>query len=318
MTEVRAEIAANVWKVTSRSGQVVEAGAALAILESMKMEIPVESPGGRHGGRGPRAPRRPRRRGRRHRRRRLSAPPSSSILGRLGSTSRRAPAALRRLSGSPRRPGGPEALVARLDVVAVGRLGDGVRRTQDHVGLLDQHPAMVAAIGDLGQPAQAVELADHHRRHPSPGLADLVEGPVDQALVADPGLDEPDLAIAVAVGPAVADPALDDHAQPVAQPVDARQGGERVVDRRRQRPDGDLDQLVDGEGQVLGRVRWGPVDVGPPQLVGHERRRRRAATPGPAVDRLDHEVARPVDQLDDGVVRRRPCATSRRWLTYCR
>lgn len=35
---------ANVWKVTVAEGQRVEAGAELMILESMKMEIPVESP----------------------------------------------------------------------------------------------------------------------------------------------------------------------------------------------------------------------------------------------------------------------------------
>jgi acetyl-CoA carboxylase biotin carboxyl carrier protein len=45
MTEVRAEIAANVWKVTVEVGQSVVEGQTLAILESMKMEIPVESPG---------------------------------------------------------------------------------------------------------------------------------------------------------------------------------------------------------------------------------------------------------------------------------
>jgi len=44
MTEVRAEIPANVWKVTAEIGQVVAVGDVLAVLESMKMEIPVESP----------------------------------------------------------------------------------------------------------------------------------------------------------------------------------------------------------------------------------------------------------------------------------
>jgi acetyl-CoA carboxylase biotin carboxyl carrier protein len=44
MTEVRAEISANVWKVTVETGQPVEVGQTLAVLESMKMEIPVESP----------------------------------------------------------------------------------------------------------------------------------------------------------------------------------------------------------------------------------------------------------------------------------
>jgi acetyl-CoA carboxylase biotin carboxyl carrier protein len=46
MTDVRAEITANVWKVAAEVGQVVVAGDTLAVLESMKMEIPVESPVG--------------------------------------------------------------------------------------------------------------------------------------------------------------------------------------------------------------------------------------------------------------------------------
>ena len=44
VTEVRAEITANVWQVHAEVGQQVAEGDTLAILESMKMEIPVESP----------------------------------------------------------------------------------------------------------------------------------------------------------------------------------------------------------------------------------------------------------------------------------
>lgn len=44
MANVEAEMVANVWKVLVRPGQQVAAGEALVILESMKMEIPVESP----------------------------------------------------------------------------------------------------------------------------------------------------------------------------------------------------------------------------------------------------------------------------------
>ena len=44
MTEVRAEIAANVWQVHVEAGQAVSEGDTLVILESMKMEIPVEAP----------------------------------------------------------------------------------------------------------------------------------------------------------------------------------------------------------------------------------------------------------------------------------
>ncbi|MFZ4517782.1 MAG: biotin/lipoyl-binding carrier protein [Microthrixaceae bacterium] len=43
-TEVRAEITANVWQVPAEPGQKVAEGDELAILESMKMEIPVTAP----------------------------------------------------------------------------------------------------------------------------------------------------------------------------------------------------------------------------------------------------------------------------------
>ena len=42
--EVLAEMVANVWKVLVAPGDEVAEGDALCILESMKMEIPVESP----------------------------------------------------------------------------------------------------------------------------------------------------------------------------------------------------------------------------------------------------------------------------------
>ena len=44
MIEVRAEITANVWQVPVEVGQQVSEGETLIILESMKMEIPVEAP----------------------------------------------------------------------------------------------------------------------------------------------------------------------------------------------------------------------------------------------------------------------------------
>ncbi len=42
--DVHAELAANVWKVLVEPGTVVAEGDVLMILESMKMEIPVEAP----------------------------------------------------------------------------------------------------------------------------------------------------------------------------------------------------------------------------------------------------------------------------------
>ena len=43
-TEVEAEIAGNVWKVERAVGDRVEQDDVLIIIESMKMEIPVEAP----------------------------------------------------------------------------------------------------------------------------------------------------------------------------------------------------------------------------------------------------------------------------------
>ena len=41
MSEIHAEMVANVWKVVATQGDTVEDGDTLVILESMKMEIPV-------------------------------------------------------------------------------------------------------------------------------------------------------------------------------------------------------------------------------------------------------------------------------------
>jgi acetyl-CoA carboxylase biotin carboxyl carrier protein len=41
MSEVRAEMVANVWRVVAAEGDTVADGDTLVILESMKMEIPV-------------------------------------------------------------------------------------------------------------------------------------------------------------------------------------------------------------------------------------------------------------------------------------
>jgi acetyl-CoA carboxylase biotin carboxyl carrier protein len=41
--EVLAEMVANVWKVLVSAGDAIDAGDPICILESMKMEIPVEA-----------------------------------------------------------------------------------------------------------------------------------------------------------------------------------------------------------------------------------------------------------------------------------
>jgi biotin carboxyl carrier protein len=45
VTEIRAEMVANVWKVVAAQGDQVSDGDTLVILESMKMEIPVLAEG---------------------------------------------------------------------------------------------------------------------------------------------------------------------------------------------------------------------------------------------------------------------------------
>jgi acetyl-CoA carboxylase biotin carboxyl carrier protein len=46
MTEVKAELVGNLWKIVVELGQVVEEDDTLMILESMKMEIPITAPTG--------------------------------------------------------------------------------------------------------------------------------------------------------------------------------------------------------------------------------------------------------------------------------
>jgi biotin carboxyl carrier protein len=43
-TQVEAQITGNVWKIEKAVGDVVGDGETILILESMKMEIPVEAP----------------------------------------------------------------------------------------------------------------------------------------------------------------------------------------------------------------------------------------------------------------------------------
>jgi biotin carboxyl carrier protein len=44
MASVRSEVAGSIWKIEVAVGQKVAQGDALIIIESMKMEIPVEAP----------------------------------------------------------------------------------------------------------------------------------------------------------------------------------------------------------------------------------------------------------------------------------
>jgi acetyl-CoA carboxylase biotin carboxyl carrier protein len=46
MPNVAAHITGTVWKIEVKVGQTVAAGEVLVILESMKMEMPIEAPDG--------------------------------------------------------------------------------------------------------------------------------------------------------------------------------------------------------------------------------------------------------------------------------
>ncbi|SDL70439.1 acetyl-CoA carboxylase biotin carboxyl carrier protein subunit [Sediminibacillus halophilus] len=43
MTEVKATMAGSVWKIIAEKGKTIKSGEDIAILESMKMEIPITS-----------------------------------------------------------------------------------------------------------------------------------------------------------------------------------------------------------------------------------------------------------------------------------
>lgn len=43
MTEIKAEMAATVWKIELAEGDTVAEGDVIMVLESMKMEIPIEA-----------------------------------------------------------------------------------------------------------------------------------------------------------------------------------------------------------------------------------------------------------------------------------
>ena len=43
-TTVRTEVAGTVWKIAAAAGTTLAAGDAILVMESMKMEIPIEAP----------------------------------------------------------------------------------------------------------------------------------------------------------------------------------------------------------------------------------------------------------------------------------
>ena len=43
-TQIKAHITGTVWKIEVKTGDPVEVGQTVVILESMKMEMPIESP----------------------------------------------------------------------------------------------------------------------------------------------------------------------------------------------------------------------------------------------------------------------------------
>src|SRR6266496_1196464 len=195
---------------------------------------------------------------------------------------------------------GEHALVAPLDIGAVGGLGHrALARPVDHFSLFEQHPALALAGGLGHDPGQRVEQADHHGRLAEARLPDLLEGALHQPVVGGLGRDDPDEPAVVPVHPGRM-PLDHDLAEALAEPVDTGQGREGVVDRGGQGAQRDLHQLVDAERHVLAE---GPVradDVRPAQRLADVRGRLRRPDRGEPVS-AHHEVARPMLQVDHGV-----------------
>src|SRR4029079_13854033 len=98
-----------------------------------------------------------------------------------------------------------------------------------------------------------------------------------------------------------------EFAHPVAEPVDARERREGVVDGWGQGADGDLDELVDRVGEVLSERAVGPCGMGPVESSGH------VASSFWRPDLSDrepfkHEMTRSVQQLDSTLGPRRQAA----------
>ena len=166
----------------------------------------------------------------------------------------------------------------------------------DHLGLAEQQLAVLRRGGPLHDLGESVELADHHRGHARAGLPDLLERPLDQPLIGGLGGDHPGHAGGVPVDPDGVPPA-GYLAQAVTDPVDAGQRGEGVINRRGQRADRDLGQLVDAERDVLGEGPVRPGDVRAGQVLRHplggiSRPDRRVGVA------LHQKVARPAAQMD--------------------
>src|SRR5215472_8696144 len=188
-------------------------------------------------------------------------------------------------------------LVGPADIGPVGRLADRLRaQPLDHRGLVEQQLLVLGRGRSFHDLRERVELPDQHRGHAAAGLADLLERALDQALVGDLGRDQPNRARGVAVDAGGLPPAR--HlVQAVPDPVNAGQGGERVVDGRGERTDADLDQLVEAERDVLGQGPVRPGHMGPGQLArdligGAGRPHGRVGVA------LDQEVAGPVAEVD--------------------
>ena len=144
-------------------------------------------------------------------------------------------------------------VVATLDVGAVGRLGYRLEiGTLDHRRLVHQHAGVLGIGGLLHDRFERLELAHQQCRHAEAGLPDLVERPSHEIVVAHLLTDDADGAVAVVIGLGRG-PHVPQLAQRIAQPVNACQCRIGVVDRWRERPNRDLDQLVHTESRVLGK-----------------------------------------------------------------
>ncbi len=162
---------------------------------------------------------------------------------------------------------GVRPVVSRIEVAAIER-DQRAGGFEDRVRLIRER-LMAGGQKSRSQPPYRLELADQDSRGGRGGLADLIECELGETFEPHGRHPYPEPAAGV-VPVAFERGPLSERQQRVGEPVDARNAGERVVDRGRQRADRDLNNLRDSELAILGE-RAVTADVNPAIDRGFER-----------------------------------------------
>src|SRR6185295_1491660 len=190
-----------------------------------------------------------------------------------------------------------QGFIRRKHVATVRGLRNRLfRRAQDHLRLETDDRALPAVPQRDGHLRQVLQLPDQDGGHPAGRLPDLVRRLPNQPVERDRPIDQAYHTFVVQVE-ATRQGSSTSPAQTVSEPVDAIERGERIVDGRRDRPDRNLNELVDREAEILRQGPAGPDDVGAIQRL----RDRRGGIDGPDPCEglaLNQEMAGTMEQLD--------------------